>query len=338
LLSTELSEKERKSWAKKLSTWQNSVDDYGVDDAFIAAREAALRGWDDPELQSILQGTFVANDDMDSVAPELTVARLHVLERRGQFQEYLNLAKIEGQREAYVTMLVQLDRIQEAVDYGHKHLETAQQAFTLAQALYEHGAHEQSLQIAEEGLNLQEPRAPLAKWLRDEAAKIGETTRALTATEVAFREELSLANYLRAAEIDRAQWSELRPKLLEYARHYKKSYVPEGQVDIFLYERLIDDAIAAVEPGATHTLVERVADAAIKSHPAWVIKVSRQQAEPIMDEGKAQYYSAAAKWLARARVAYQNMGNYEEWRTYLADLLARHQRKYKLVPMLKDLR
>jgi uncharacterized Zn finger protein len=57
---------------------------------------------------------------------------------------------------------------------------------------------------------------------------------------------------------------------------------------VFLHEGLIDDAIAAVEPRATHTLVERVVDAAMQSHPAWVIKVCRQQAEPFMDEGKAQ--------------------------------------------------
>ena len=57
-----------------------------------------------------------------------------------------------------------------------------------------------------------------------------------------------------------------------------------------------------------------------------------------MDEGKAQYYSAAAKWLARARTAYRNMGREEEWQTYLSELLARHRLKRKLVPMLEALR
>jgi hypothetical protein len=32
------------------------------------------------------------------------------------------------------------------------------------------------------------------------------------------------------------------------------------------------------------------------------------------------------------------MGREEEWRTYLSELLDRHQRKYKLVPMLEALR
>src|SRR5258707_564771 len=221
--------------------------------------------------------------------------------------------------------------------YGRAHLETANEALTLARGLYDRGEREQGLQIAEEGLLLQGPKVSLAKWLRDESATMGEETRALTAAEVAFREELSLANYLRVAEIAGEQWPERRANLLEYVRH-TKSYVPQGQVDVFLHEGLIDDAIAAVEPKATHTLVERVVNAAMQSHPAWVIKVCRQQAEPFMDEGKAQYYRTAANWLAKARTAYRNMGREEEWRTYLSELLDRHQRKYKLVPMLEALR
>ncbi|GAC1374128.1 MAG: hypothetical protein NVS2B12_31390 [Ktedonobacteraceae bacterium] len=81
-----------------------------------------------------------------------------------------------------------------------------------------------------------------------------------------------------------------------------------------------------------------MADAAIQSYPEWVIKVSRQQAEPIMDEGKAQYYSAVAKWLARVCTACQNIGQQQEWQLYLADLLSRHKRKYKLMPRLDALR
>jgi uncharacterized Zn finger protein len=337
LLSTDLSPKERKVWARKLETWQQEIDAYGVDDVFAAAHEAAIQSWDDPQLQQVLQGTDSENDSWDGEEPEVTVARLHILERRGRLQEYLQLARAAGQHEVYATMLVRLDRTQEAAEYGSEHLETAQEALTLARALYDRGKQEQGLQIAERGLHLQGPKADLAKWLRDEATTIGDRTRALAAAEIAFREELSLADYLRVAEIAGEQWPEERAKLLEYIRH-KKSYTPQGQVDIFLHEGLIDDAIAAVEPNATHTLVERVVDAAIQSHPEWVIKVCRKQAEPFMDGGKAQYYSTSAKWLAKARTAYRNMGREEEWRKYLSELLDRHRLKRKLVPMLEALR
>ncbi len=337
LLSVDLSSKEGKVWASKLEIWQREIDDYGVDEVFASAQEAALRGWDDPGLQQVLQGTDSENDSWDGEAPEVTVARLHILERRERLQAYLHLARAEGQHEAYVAMLVRLGRTQEAAAYGRAHLETAQEALTLASALYDRGEREQGLQIAEEGLLLQGPKASLAKWLRDEAATMGERARALAAAEVAIRSELSLVNYLRVAEIAGEHWPERRADLLEYVRR-TKSYIPQGQVDVFLHEGLIDDAIAAVEPKATHTLVERVVDAAMQSHPAWVIKVCQQQAEPFMDEGKAQYYSVAAKWLAKARTAYRHMGREQEWRTYLSELLDHHRLKRKLVPMLEALR
>jgi uncharacterized Zn finger protein len=341
LLSEGLSSKERKSWATKLNAWQKELDQYGVDDVLDPARKAAIQGWEYPPLQRVLQGTITEKGAWGGEAPdyadELAVARLDILERRGRWQEYLYLAEAEGQTEAYITMLVRVGRIEEAVAYGREHLLTTQEALALASALHDKGESEQGLQIAERGLTLQGPKASLAKWLRDEAATMGEKARALDAAEIVFREELSLDNYLRAAEIVGEQWPERRAKLLDYARQMK-SYYPQGQVDIFLHEGLIEDAIAAVEPNATHTLVERVVDAAQASSPDWVIQVCRRQAESIMDEGKAQYYHAAANWLAKARKAYQATGREQEWRIYLAELLARHGRKYKLVPMLEALR
>ena len=57
-----------------------------------------------------------------------------------------------------------------------------------------------------------------------------------------------------------------------------------------------------------------------------------------MNGGKAEYYGSAANWLAKARTAYRALGREEEWKAYLNELLSRHGRKYKLVPMLKALR
>lgn len=110
---------------------------------------------------------------------------------------------------------------------------TTEEALALAKALYEHGEREQSLQIAEHGLTLQGHKVSLAKWLRDQAFSMGEKTRALVAADVAFREEISLENYLRVAEIAGEQWPERRTQLLEYARHTQSSY-PQGQINVFL--------------------------------------------------------------------------------------------------------
>jgi uncharacterized Zn finger protein len=91
----------------------------------------------------------------------------HRLERRGCWQEYLYLAEAEGHTEEYVTMLVRLGRVQEAITYGQQYLAATEEALVLAKALYEHGEHEQGLQIAEHGLTLGGRKTFLAKWLRD---------------------------------------------------------------------------------------------------------------------------------------------------------------------------
>jgi len=260
-------------------------------------------------------------------ADDLTEARLHILERRGRFQEYLYLAEAEGQTEAYVTMLVRLGRVEEAISYGRQYLATPEEALTLAKALYEHGEYKQSLQIAEHGLSLEGRKASLAKWLRDQAWSMGEKTRALTAAEVAFRDEINLENYQRVAEIAGERWPERRTGLLDHARQTKSTY-PKGQIDVFLHEGLIDDAITALDPYASHTLVEQVVDAALQlqSQLDWVIQACRKQAEYIMDRGKAELYSSAANWLAKARKAYHMLRREAEWQTYLDELLSQHGR------------
>ncbi len=69
-----------------------------------------------------------------------------------------------------------------------------------------------------------------------------------------------------------------------------------------------------------------------------MIKTARGQAEPFMDGGKAQYYGAAVRWLAHARDAYRMAGREAEWQAYHQELMALHDRKYKLVPLLQTLR
>ena len=342
ILSADLTHEERELWADKFASWQEGLDDYGVDDVFDAPQTAALDGWDYPPLLRVLEGTITEQGAWEGEAPyyadELTEARLHILERQGRFQEYLYLAEAEGHTQEYVVMLVRLGRVDEAISYGRQYLTTPDEALALAKALYEHGEREQSLQIAEHGLRLEGRKAVLAKWLRDTALLMGEQARALPAAEVAYRDEISLENYRRVAEIAGEHWPERRTALLEYTRSKITAY-PKGQVDVLLSEGLVGDAIAMLDPYASHTLVEQVVDAALEaqSHLEWAIEACRKQAEYIMDGGKAQLYAAAVNWLAKARKAYQILDRTEEWQTYLNELLIQHGRKYKLVPMLKTL-
>jgi uncharacterized Zn finger protein len=340
MLTADLSPKERQSWAKKLAQWQHEVDDYGVDEAFEAALVAAEQGWDYPPLVRVLQGEITDKGAWEEEAPvyadELAIARLNVLERQGRSQEYLYLAEAEGRTERYVTMLVRLGRVQEAVDYGLQYLGTTEEALALAKALREREELQAALQIAEHGLTLEGTKVSLATWMADLALGMGETGRALEAALLAFRSAPELAAYQKVKELAGERWSELQTELLAHLRQ-GRSYFPQGPVEIFLHEGLVEDAIRAVEHGASYALLEQVVEVATPSHADWAIRVCRQQAEPIMNQGKSQHYHHAARWLGKARAAYRAAGRETEWKTYLGELMAQHRRKSSLVPMLEAL-
>jgi uncharacterized Zn finger protein len=83
---------------------------------------------------------------------------------------------------------------------------------------------------------------------------------------------------------------------------------------------------------------ERVIQATRAEFPNWGIGKSKQRAESIMDAGKAKDYEAAVSWLRTAHDIYLQHDRGAEWRAYLDGLLTKHDRKYKLVPMLRGIR
>jgi len=338
-LVADLSPTERKQWSQKLTRWQSEIDYYGIDDVFDAAQAAVIQGWEHPALQRVLQGEITRQGAWEDEAPwyadELTLARLRVLERQGRYREYLYLAKAEGRMEPYVVMLARLGRVQEAVSEGLQFLNVPDQFLSLAKVLREQGELAAALRVAAHGLTLEGSKGPLAAWLRDLADGMGEPELALKAATVAFRAIPSMSAYERVRDLAGEGWPQLREDLLAYLRHSSSVFSAQAHVDIFLREGFLDDAITAVEKGASYDLLARVMDAAITNRSDWVIQAARQQAERIMDPGRAKYYHHAVDWLDKARAAYRAAGREVDWQTYLAEVRTRHGRKYKLMGLLK---
>lgn len=331
---------ERAAWAEKLDAWAEEVEKYGVEDAFWSAEQADVLGWDDPSVRGANEEADAADEDWwaeeSGLADDLLVARLNVLERQGRYEEFLQLAA-RTRPKRHATMLVRLGRTDEAVAAGRQRLSTASEAHDLATALHERGESGQALDVAEHGLTLLGPKAPLAVWLHDLAGALGEPERALAAAVVAFEEAPDLAAYRRVQTLAGDGWPQRRADFLARLRRGGWSY-PVGPVEVFLHEGLIDAAIAAAEGSYSYTLIEQVVEAAATSRPDWAIQASRGQTEPIIGRAQAKYYHHAARWLAHARDAYRAAGRDAEWRAYLAELIADNQRKSKLRPLLEALR
>jgi len=340
LLNADLSAAERRTWVEQFAAWREELADYSVDEGFAMAEAAAQQGWDDPALQRVLQGESPAPGAGDGAPPpyadELTVARLRVLERQGRTQEYLNLAEAAGQMALYHAMLVKLGRVAEAIESGLQHLATAEAALAVAQALRGAGALPEALRLAEHGLTLPGRHVPLARWLRDLASGAGQPDRALPAAQAVLAEEPSLADYEALQALAGECWPALREEQFAALRQ-RRSYNPQAQVDIFLHEGLIDDAIASVDATTAAPLLDAVIEAAIATRPAWVIALCERLAGQIIEEGRAKHCSEAAHWLEQARAAAVGSGQIAAWRERLQSLLARHRRKYSLVPLLEAL-
>jgi uncharacterized Zn finger protein len=341
LLSADLSSAERKSWAARLTDWQAEIDDYGIDEGFDAAIAAAELGWDYPPLQRVMAGQITELGAWESEAPwyadELAVARLNVLERQGRFEEYLNLAQTEGQTSLYVTMLVKAGRVEAAVAYGLTHTTSSDEALALAQSLRTHDHIHDALRVAEHGLSLPGSIIVLARWLRDMASGLGENSLALKAARAAYATSPSLADYQAVQSLAGENWPRIQSELLERLAQTSST---STKVEIYLHEDMVEQAIRAVDQDrhSGYSTVEKVVDVAWQSHPDWVIRQCKAQAEPIMDEGKSRLYHHAVRWLGKARQAYLGAGRSDEWRAYLQELISKHYRKYSLRPQLEALR
>lgn len=341
LLTADLSAQERQEWRRKLTAWQTESSAYGVDNAFEAACYVARTGWEEPQLQRVLQGEITEKGAWEGEPPDfaddLAVARLRVLERQQRYQEYLYLAEAEGQLDLYAMQLARLGRTAEAEAAGLQYLTQPNELLELAKVLRERGELAAARRMAEHGLSLDGFKAGLADWLCELAAGMGDTAGALNAAMIACQEAPSLNAYQRVRELAGADWPAQQAVLLEQLRR-SKTFDDSGKVEIFLHEGRIDDAIATVAgPYPNRRILAPVMDAAITQRPDWVIQGACREAESIMNGGQAAYYDEAVEWLRKAKAAYQAAGREQEWRAYLRELLSRHQRKYKLRPMLEQL-
>ena len=271
ILNTDLTPKEKVVLQQHLTDWQDELGG-----SFAMSLEALRQGWDDPPLRRVLQGHITESGAWDAEAPDyaddLARIRLKILDRQQRHQEYLHLAEAESQSEQYLTMLVRLGRVEDAMKAAEIHLGSLEIAFSLARALWEQGALAQALAIAQTGLNLPGPphrQYELAVWTSELAEGLGDGQAALAARIAAFKARPSLGDYQKALELADTAKATVQAELLQLLRRHQGWDSDSAKVDIFLQEGLLDDAIAAVKDLGYYQadLVKRVMAAAFNQRP-----------------------------------------------------------------------
>lgn len=344
LLSVDLPPEEREEYQDMLSGWDEelaAIDWLSADDFFSLGVAALEYYWDYPPLQRALAGEITELGAWEAEAPanadELAVIRLRVLERQGRLQEYLHLAEAESQTPLYVNMLAKVGRTDEAVAEALHYLSNAASAQMVAQTLYNAGQSQAAFQVAEHGLASEgHTKYELAIWLQERAVAAGETALALRAGSAAVLERRQLSDYLALQKLAADGWLPLREELLGKLRQ-RPTGLGVNAIAIFLHEKLIDDAIAALSPYASSGDTMAVMEAARQNRPDWVIQTAQKQADSIMNAGKADQYSDAVAWLQHAKAAYTAHKRQNEWAAYLAQIREKHGRKYKLMGLLKGM-
>ncbi len=343
ILTADLSVLERKRWVERLQPWAREMADYG-DESFTAAMIAAKTHWNDPALQRMMRGEVDIYTVWGNVNPllreSLIRACLNVLERQERIESFLNLARAAYQTERYVTKLIQLKRYDEALNGALQHLNTPWDALSVAKAFRAHGQMEAALQVADYGLRLGVygwEKRELAVWLREFADSLGRKDIALDAAIQAFRARACLEEYRAVEQLAGDRWTRIRAELLQYLRQSGPEVSLDNRVDIFLYEDMIDDAIDLAERSRDSYLIDRVVDAVWQRRPEWTIRTCLKMARTIIEEKRSEEYEQAVRWLEKALQAAVIAGQFDRWRTDVENLRRRHQRKYKLVPMLDAL-
>ena len=339
LLMADLTPEERARWGKLLKGWQQTMFGGTVLDIAITAAE---HGWDYPPLVAAMQGHITEKgaweDEPPDFADDLAEIRLRILERQGRYEEYLNLAEAEGQFMRFLQMLIRMGRAEQAFTEAREYLTEPQDILTIVRALAEHGEKERALALAAHGLTLESPRgrAVLAEWLRDEALARGQLDLAVQAAWQTLKDAPALENYRWLEKHAASQWPTLRSQALAIVET-AASRNPNAVLEIYLYEKMHRQAMELADRMPGRVDLRKVIAAVQREFPDWAFQKCRRPAEEIMDLGRASDYDVAVEWLRLGRDILLAVGKKAEWDAYLRSLLEKHQRKYKLVPMLKKL-
>lgn len=339
ILCAELTQEEQNKLKENLTNWQDEWDAN-----FAMSLEALRQGWDFPPLQLIMQGNILERGVWEGEAPDyaedIALIRLEILERRERYEKYLYLAQAEGMNQQYLVMLVSLGRISEAISAAKTLMTSVEEAKALAFELRKQGAKSQALEVAQAGFSLEgHCLYELATWASDLALELGDCATAMKAQIQAFSAQPSFEDYQNIKELSGEEWETLKVELLTNISSQDRWGIQEAKVNIFLHEGLIDKAIEVVTPlNYYHSrLIHPVMEAAIPYRPDWVIENASQEAESIVNRGKADAYDIAIQWLHKVRSAYLQSNRQSDWLTYRNSLVEQHGRKRKFMELLKPL-
>lgn len=332
ILSLEMESKSRTALQESIDEILDDLD-ATIEESELQVIHAALEhGWDelpDPESQ------WEEYDEEDwMLFGELQQARLNVLKRQGRKDEFLLLAQ-KADPHRYALELLQLGQVNEAIKASQE-LRYDSEMLSIAQKLREVGRLDEAIALAERGLDLKGNAAhELGTWLAPLEESQGRKEMALLAYRAVYDSHPTIELYRHIKKLSGSNWENLHPAILKKAR---EMYYSDILVDIHLEEGEWDEAIqTAGQQSLTFNLLEKVADAVIPHRTDWVLRTSIKEAESLIAQTQSKLYPVAARWLERAKEAYQHKGQAAEWKVYIDNLRVVYAKRPALQKAIAEL-
>ena len=323
LLSLETDE-EREHYEADIDSLISEAEEYCIEGLSLPLY-VANNGWAEPSEM------FAA--DFDS----LIEAKLNVLERQNNDDEFLKLANEKKKHFRFATKLIELGKTDEAFEYAMKNFDLTDDALNFAKLLRELSLFDKSVQIAEKGVMFEGDKKALAEWLAPIEETLGNHEKALQAWQLVFAESPSLPLYQRLQTMSGENWGNLQPNLMLIFKelYFYKSVLAE----IFLYDEKWDQAMKlGIKENANYgNTTEIVADGLINHRPKWVIEISKANFDNLVKETQSKHYPQAVRWLQKAKLAYKVLEKEVEWQRYFAEIKELYKRRPSLQAEFKKL-
>lgn len=252
--------------------------------------------------------------------------------------EFLRICRQTGRWGDLVQRLLELERVEEAIAAAEE-VESDYDLLGLADIFREQGHEQIAEDLVWERAGRSDDRR-LAAWLKERAKEKGDWKTAVAYAENRFWNRPALSDYEELREIaeEIGDWPERRETIL--AR-----LTEEGKHNLLTQIHLAEGNVAAALQEVRQAKKERwgvrgnlqmdVARAAEDSHPQQALDLYRERVETLIGQRGRSNYATAARFLQRVKAIYQQLGEEEQWKAYIADV---RDQKPKLPALLDELK
>lgn len=261
-------------------------------------------------------------DLLDNVDPEITLQRL----------------RDEGMYSVLFNKLLDMNRLDEAVEVAGEYLSGPYQLRQILSRLEMVGRQEDAIRLARTSLDRQYERG-LATWLAERYEARHDDSNLLHVRRLAMQHEPFEHNYelLKAVATRLGQWQTLRPKIINQLQSAKKF---SALVAVYLSDEEWEQAWATLEqvpPDSYYSwdrsrLMLQVAERSRKAMPRRAIPVYVQQARRLIEARGRDNYAEAAALLGSAKELYLQIDEEGTWRELIRNL----KEEFRRLPAFQD--